>query len=232
MNNQPRVVDENLAVDGIIPPHRQPITPRGRAQHPAKMMYEEDDLELDGARATGAIVLPALHPGMFRGATGEDANQHLINLWRFANRKRFLDGSFMRKPFSESMQLMDEVSKNNRAWYTMDAEVGDPWYTYELSAEQRKREEERDQDMAYMWTQIDLLTKHIVSKSEKVNALGQPNRYEDQDIDLDEEANFLGNQGGFQNYNSGNQGYNSGNAGRNYSREGQYDRPANREQGN
>ncbi|KAH0781469.1 hypothetical protein KY290_001067 [Solanum tuberosum] len=129
----------------------------------------------------------------------------------------------MRKPFLESMQLMDEVSKNNRAWYTRDVEVGNLGYIFELSAEQRKREEEMDQDMAHMRTQIDLLTKHIVSKSEKVNAVGQPNKYEDQDINLDEEANYLGNQGGFQNYISGNQG-------QNYSREGQYDRPANREQ--
>ncbi|XP_015158637.1 uncharacterized protein [Solanum tuberosum] len=79
----------------------------------------------------------------------------------------------------------------------MDAKVGDLGYTFEHSAEQRKREEERDKDMAHMRTQIDLLTKHIISKSKKVNAVGQLNR----------------------------------NAGRNYSREGQYDRPANREQG-
>ncbi|XP_049414657.1 uncharacterized protein LOC125877396 [Solanum stenotomum] len=39
-------------------------------------------------------------------------------------------------------------------------------------------EEERDQDMAHMRTQVDLLTKHIVSKSEKVNVMGQPNMYE------------------------------------------------------
>ncbi|XP_049399843.1 uncharacterized protein LOC125863915 [Solanum stenotomum] len=75
------------------------------------------------------------------------------------------------------------MSKNNRAWYTRDAEVGD---------------------------------------------LG----YEDQDINLDEETNYLGNQGGLQNYNSGNQGYNFGNADRNYLREGQYYRPTNREQEN
>ena len=57
------------------------------------MMYEEDDADLDGARA---IVLPALPlgikftitstmiqllnlKGMFRGAVGYDANQHLMN---------------------------------------------------------------------------------------------------------------------------------------------------------
>ncbi|KAK4721306.1 hypothetical protein R3W88_011539 [Solanum pinnatisectum] len=83
-----------------------------------------------------------------------------------------------------------------------------------------------------MRTQIDLLTKYIISKFEKVNAVSQPNRFEYQDIDLDDEANYLGNQGGFQNYNSSNQGYNSGNASWTFSREGQYDRPANREQGN
>lgn len=60
----------------------------------------------------------------------------------------------------------------------------------------------------------------------------QRNKAEDQDIDLAEEANYLGDQGGFQNYHSGNQGYNFANAGRNYDREGQYDRPSNREQGN
>uniref|UniRef100_M1DM53 Integrase core domain containing protein n=1 Tax=Solanum tuberosum TaxID=4113 RepID=M1DM53_SOLTU len=126
----------------------------------------------------------------------------------------------MRKPFAEIMQPMDQVAKNNRAWYTREAKVEDLGVTFGLSAEQRRREEERDQDMALMRTLIDLLTNHIMAGSEKVNVVGTPNRYEDQDIDLDEEAKYLGNQGGFQNYNSGNQGYNSGNAGRNYSREG------------
>ncbi|KAH0735413.1 hypothetical protein KY285_011120 [Solanum tuberosum] len=120
-------------------------------------------------------------------------------------------GSFMRKPFPEIVQLMDEVLKNNRAWDSRDAEVRDLGLTFELSAEQKMREEERDQDMAHMRTQMDLLMKHIMA---------------------DEEAKYSGNQGGFQNNNSGNKGYNSGNQGRNYSREGQYERPANREQGN
>ncbi|KAH0644647.1 hypothetical protein KY284_032531 [Solanum tuberosum] len=86
--------------------------------------------------------------------------------------------------------------------------------------------------MAHMRTQKDILSKHIASKSKKVNVVGQPNRYEDKHIDLDEEANYLGNQGGFWNYNSGNKGYTSGNTCRNYSREGQYNWSAYREQGN
>ncbi|KAH0746383.1 hypothetical protein KY285_008040 [Solanum tuberosum] len=86
--------------------------------------------------------------------------------------------------------------------------------------------------MAHMRTQMDLITKHIMAGSKKVNGVGTPNRYADQDIDLDEEDKYLGNQGGFHNYNSRNRDYNSGNAGQNYSREGQYDKPANRDEGN
>jgi len=39
-----------------------------------------------------------------------------------------------------------------------------------------------------MLTQIDLLTKHIMVGSENMNVVGTLNSYEDQDIDLDEEA--------------------------------------------
>ena len=33
-------------------------------------------------------------------------------------------GSLMRGPFAESMQPLDEVSKNNTTWYSREAEVG------------------------------------------------------------------------------------------------------------
>ena len=51
-NNLPRVVDEQPGVEEIAHLHRQPLDPRGRAQYPTHMMYEDDDLDLDGARAT------------------------------------------------------------------------------------------------------------------------------------------------------------------------------------
>lgn len=53
-------------------------------------------------------------------------------------------GSVMRKTFSESMQLLDEVSKNNKAWYFRDVKVGYFGYTFEIRLEQKKREEEID----------------------------------------------------------------------------------------
>ncbi|KAH0765024.1 hypothetical protein KY285_000895 [Solanum tuberosum] len=96
VNNPPTVVDEHPGVDEIVPPYRQPLAQRGRAHHPAHIMFEEDDLDLDGVGATGVIVLHVLPlgvkftisntmikllnlEGMFRGAAGDDANQHLMN---------------------------------------------------------------------------------------------------------------------------------------------------------
>ncbi|KAK4724114.1 hypothetical protein R3W88_026893 [Solanum pinnatisectum] len=76
-------------------------------------------------------------------------------------------GSFMKKSFLEIMSMMDEVSKNKRAWHTRDAEVGDLRFTFELSDKQKKREEERDQDLAHIRTLMDFLTKHIMAGSEK-----------------------------------------------------------------
>ncbi|XP_015068698.1 uncharacterized protein LOC107013256 [Solanum pennellii] len=60
--------------------------------------------------------------------------------------------------------------------------------------------------MAHLRTQFDFLTKHIVSKSKKVNVVGQQSRYDDQGNDIDEEANYFGNKVGARNYNSGHQG--------------------------
>ena len=86
--------------------------------------------------------------------------------------------------------------------------------------------------MDHMRIQINLLTKHIVSEYEKVNVVGQKYRYQDKDIDLQEKANYLGNQGGFKNYNFRKQGYNTRNVDQNYSRDGQYERKENEDQQN
>ncbi|KAH0773640.1 hypothetical protein KY290_010777 [Solanum tuberosum] len=148
VNNPPKVVDEHLGVEEIGPPYRQPLAPRGQAQHLAHVMYEEDDLDLDRAGATGVIVLPVLPPGVkftitstmikllnlkgiSRGAAGDDVNQHLMNFVAIC-KSREIPG------------LIDEVAKKNRAWHTKDAEVEDLGVTFGLSDEQRRRDEERD----------------------------------------------------------------------------------------
>ncbi|KAH0751834.1 hypothetical protein KY285_004982 [Solanum tuberosum] len=74
---------------------------------------------------------------------------------------------------------MDEVSKNNRAWNTRYDEIRNIGFTFEVSVKHRKREEERDQDMAHMKIQIDILKKHLVDGQDKVNLVGVANKYEE-----------------------------------------------------
>lgn len=63
-----------------------------------------------------------------------------------------------------------------------------------MTAEQCKREEEQDQDIAHMKTQMDLLTKYLLfGKTKKVKDAGSQSRA---DSDSKEEANYLNNQGG------------------------------------
>ncbi|PHT31519.1 hypothetical protein CQW23_27856 [Capsicum baccatum] len=62
-----------------------------------------------------------------------------------------------------------------------------------MTVEQRRRQEKRDQDMANMKTQMDLLTKHLLSgKTKNVKAVVAQGRDES---DYEEEANYLNNQG-------------------------------------
>ncbi|KAF3635226.1 60S acidic ribosomal protein P2-4 [Capsicum annuum] len=59
-----------------------------------------------------------------------------------------------------------------------------------------RREEERDQDMAHLKMQMDLLTKHLLSgKTQKVKAVGLQSKVKS---DSEEEVNYVNNQGFFE----------------------------------
>ncbi|KAH0781549.1 hypothetical protein KY290_001147 [Solanum tuberosum] len=71
----------------------------------------------------------------------------------------------MRKPFLESIAIMDGVPKNNKTWHTRVSNIGNLGFTFELSTEQQKREEEHNHEIAHVKTQMDLLTKLLLSGS-------------------------------------------------------------------
>jgi len=56
------VLEENKGVEEIAPHQHQPKAPRGQPKELAHTIFEKDDLELDGAGSTGAIVLTMLPP--------------------------------------------------------------------------------------------------------------------------------------------------------------------------
>ncbi|KAH0636183.1 hypothetical protein KY290_036613 [Solanum tuberosum] len=93
-------------VDEIAPPHCQPLAPRGRTQHPTHVVYEEDDLYLDGAGAIGAIM----------GATSNDVNQYLMNFMAIYKSQEIPGMAFLELfyPKSKELQMKDEISSHKQ----------------------------------------------------------------------------------------------------------------------
>ncbi|WMV41608.1 hypothetical protein MTR67_034993 [Solanum verrucosum] len=106
------------------------------------------------------------------------------------------------------------MTKINCAWYTREDQVSP--LNLGLTNEQFEKKQERDENMAKIMIQMDLLTKHVMGSAYKVvNAVGanSVNHDEMQFEDMyNEEVLFLSNQAGgsHQSYprSSGNQGWN------------------------
>ena len=71
--------------------------------------------------------------------------------------------------------------------------VASPTISVVMIVEQHKRDKERDRDMAHLKTQMDLLTKHLLSaKTQKLKVVASHGR---NDSDSEEEENYLNNHG-------------------------------------
>lgn len=97
------------------------------------------------------------------------------------------DGSIMRQYFTAAFNLLDQMAKTNRAWHTREAEVavGGP-FSSSISKAQMLKDQEKDENIAKMMIQMDLLTKHVMgngSKSVNALALSGSKSYEDDKFD-------------------------------------------------
>uniref|UniRef100_M1DYA7 Uncharacterized protein n=1 Tax=Solanum tuberosum TaxID=4113 RepID=M1DYA7_SOLTU len=101
----------------------------------------------------------------------------------------------------------------NRAWYTREDQVST--LTFKLTKEQIEKDQERDQNMAKIFTQLDILSKNVRgagARGVNVEGVGCANPVEAKFEALyNEEVNFLANQGGGYRSNyprrGGNQGW-------------------------
>lgn len=69
------------------------------------------------------------------------------------------------------MALLDDMTKIKRAWYTCDNLISS--MPRGPSKEKMKKDQERDENMAKMMTQLDLLMKYVMHSSRRsVNVVG------------------------------------------------------------
>lgn len=69
--------------------------------------------------------------------------------------------SFVVLSFYDASDMLNRMTKQSRAWYTRESVVASPTISIGISTEQYLRDKERDQDMAHIKTQMDLLTKNF-----------------------------------------------------------------------
>ncbi|XP_059295631.1 uncharacterized protein LOC132048969 [Lycium ferocissimum] len=121
-------------------------------------------------------------------------------------------GSTMDNSYDVMRALLDKLIETNKAWYTREAEVveGGPSKIF-LSGETIKKEGKRDETMAKLVTQMELLRKHVLGGcTKRVNAVGscEGGPQDEQCFQIyDEEPNFVNNQArsSWPNYQSSNQ---------------------------
>jgi len=80
-------------------------------------------------------------------------------------------GGLMQQPYEVASLLFDEMTKVNRTWNTREDHVSS--LQLSISKEKIEKEHERDDNMAKMMTQINLLSKHVIGGGLKsVNVVG------------------------------------------------------------
>jgi len=118
----------------------------------------------------------------------------------------------MQQPYVIVAQLLDGMTKINRAWYTRENQVSS--LTFKLTKEKIEKNKERDQNMAKIMTQLDILSKNVMGAgARRVNVVGVGCVNLDEaefEALYNEKANFLANQGGGYRSNYLRQGGNQG----------------------
>uniref|UniRef100_M1DRN5 Retrotransposon gag protein n=1 Tax=Solanum tuberosum TaxID=4113 RepID=M1DRN5_SOLTU len=84
---------------------------------------------------------------------------------------QLVPGGIMQQPYEVASQLLDGMTMINRAWYTCEDQVYP--LTFRMTKEQIEKDQERDQNMAKMMTQLDILAKNMMGSGLKsVNVVG------------------------------------------------------------
>lgn len=105
----------------------------------------------------------------------------------------------MSHTYAEAAQVLHRITKTNHAWHTRESETPADTFAVGMSAEHRRKDEERDQDIIEINTTMGLLAKHLTKAgAEKVNAVDSQRKASSNnggESEPEEEANYLNDQG-------------------------------------
>uniref|UniRef100_M1DDD8 Uncharacterized protein n=1 Tax=Solanum tuberosum TaxID=4113 RepID=M1DDD8_SOLTU len=80
-------------------------------------------------------------------------------------------GGIMQQPLEIASALLDGMTKINRAWHRREDRVSS--LTFRMMKEHIEKDQERDQNMAKMMNQLDLLSKNVIgSGTRALNIIG------------------------------------------------------------
>ncbi|XP_019230632.1 PREDICTED: uncharacterized protein LOC109211546 [Nicotiana attenuata] len=121
--------------------------------------------------------------------------------------KNAADGSFMDKSFARVTQILDKMAKHNQAWHSEDTSGGVAYGSPSLT-NLIKENQERDQIIAGLATNVNVLTKMFTeNQTKKVNVVEDVQPISNEEF---EEANYINNpQGGYQRQHYQGQGQQS-----------------------
>nr|XP_009615901.1 uncharacterized protein LOC104108540 [Nicotiana tomentosiformis] len=113
--------------------------------------------------------------------------------------KNAMDGSFMDKTFTRITQILDKMAEHNQAWHSEDT-TGRIAYGTPSLTNMIKENQERDQVIAGLATNINVLTKMFTeNQTKKVNVVEDVQALSNEDC---EEVNYVHNsQGGYRQQN-------------------------------
>ncbi|XP_070022971.1 uncharacterized protein [Nicotiana sylvestris] len=95
--------------------------------------------------------------------------------------KNVVDGSFMDKSFSRVTQILDKMAKHNQPWHSEDTTGGITYGSPSLS-NMIKENQERDQVIAGLATNVNVLTKMFTESQTKKAIKGNNTKFKDNKI--------------------------------------------------
>lgn len=104
-------------------------------------------------------------------------------------------GGLMKQTFTRATELLDEIIKVYRAWYTRDDMA--ILLTLRLTKEKINKNQERDGNMAKMVMQLDLFTKHVTGVPKMANSIRTNENLLQKDVVYEKDIQFLYKMGAY-----------------------------------